>query len=383
MKTLISGFKRFSLVLKLIQIIKENSLYILDMILVNFIRFIGVTIVSFFALELMSQYMLVTSITAFSVLFSMLGLDIEMLSNWTQRKYVVRQDTQAIIFTILLSTLVGIFAGYFWIGELMILLSMTSASFIMNRFTLIFCYALNDQKNRFISNAIYQAINLIGILLYVNTRSINYLLFLQTTGFLVSSLYIMWIHRNKYRSRKKLKSQLKYAKFFSTHLIQVTNNLLVRGDIYLSSRLLSGREAGLLASLVSYSDIGDILPKTFNNVLFVNDQEGSNSRRAALFYFSALLFFTMILYYLIGYKMFNISIMILLLVSLAKSSFFAGNILLTKYLALAEKRQMVYLNTIIIASTFLFYLNGASIIVLLGLLSLGSVLRFVLMYKSV
>lgn len=350
------------------------------MILVNGARFVGVTIVSLYALELMSQYMLVTSITGFTVLVSMLGFDIEMLSVWTERKTIVYKDLKVVIITVALSLLVGNVAGVFWTGDIMLLLSITAASFIFNRYALILCYALSAQKSRLFANMIYQIINLVGIYYLVTSKEINYVFIFQILGYCTATLYVIVLHKSRIKRRDDDDNTVVDLKFISTHFIQITNNLIVRGDIYLFSRMLRGNVAGLLSSLVSYSDIGNILPSTFNNVLFVTDKNGEKSKQYAIRYFLILLTFFSVLYYFVAAQIFELQIAILLPLVIIKSSFFAGNILLTKYLVLPKKSLMIWLNALTIVVTSALYLYGFSLHVLLISIASGSLLRFALMY---
>ena len=373
-------YSRFS------SMLRDNRWYVYDMVLSNALRFIGVLVISSTTMGIMSEYMIVISITAFSVLFGMLGMDQEYLIKWTKNPAIYRNQIVSIFKLSFLAFIVSLLFFFIYPQSNNYLLPFVVILFTVNRFLLLFCYSIDEQKTRFYGVLLYQLLNLCGIIIMSFRNDINFLLLSQIIGYLLSSLYLILVLSKFFALNINNKEPFIGSRPLQTYLIQLSNNLINRADIYLGPRFLSSIQIDRLAAVISYSDVGDILPKTFNSVLAVKSERNSSARvmkLSSIVYSSCLLVVFILSYFIVNYFLQIVSLEIIILMALYKALYFGGNVLQVRYFFERKKIPIIILNISTIMLLILSIFISTDFSQPLVILAVSALLRFVIFYRSV
>ena len=378
------GFTWMTMFNKIVDQVLENKWYLGDMLLANAIRLIGVLLITTCAIEFMSEYLVLVSAMSLIVLLSVAGLDQEYLRIWTNSGSIKKGQLFRIMLSSSLSLLLGVFIMVIipsyktWFFPAVIFI------FSLNRYCLIYCYSQDNQKLRFIANGVFHFFNLLGIILLIKMRNLGILLSFQFLGFFFSSLLIVLKYAHSYDSDST--SHIPFKSIRSIYFIQVSNNLILRGDVYLSGTLLTNSQADILSSIISLSDLGDVLPKTFNSVLAVRSKDLREKLRlklAAIIYTLLLLFLFLLGYYIVSLFQDYITISLLILLAILKSTYFGGNIVITKYFMDASTTSYAVLNASIVVIILTAFLIGSSYKAIIGLLAFYAVTRLVILISGI
>lgn len=364
----------------------SNRWLLFDMVFCNFAKFICFSLICYLALDLASEYVVLMSLVAATAMFSFFGRDQLSLVKWTRNKTIEKRDWVTIGVITGIAGAGGSALALFTGIEYYILFGVTVAMFVLNRFCLMYCYSQKNPELRFFANFTSHLFLIIGVIFCIRTDMIQVFLLIFTLGMAISSTSVIFKHRKQFIIRNLPVSEKAEASPYSIWAVQTLNSVISRSDLYAATYLLESKALDVFAVLVGYSEFGNLLPGTFNNVIATKKAEGleieSVKKITALVLF--LFFIIYLISYLIGYHFFFhefISIQTLILLAMIKSCFFAGNILLPSYQVNKEQGDILFLGLLTLLATLLVTMFGEFNHVL-TVLAIASFTRFVIFIKK-